>query len=290
MKNSKKQKQAYNLDFQPAQTKRSENLTRFLLGFGAIFLLLGIASAYLLHKDGLLDQIIGTYFSTAEPETEPEEDVWDYSGSATILLCQTDAARQELRFVAVVRADAGKRQLTIFPLSSKMKAPWGDSEITLEQALREGGFRQLKAAVTALTEAPVDRYVSADDSGFTKAVNAMGIVTVQVEKRIVYRSEAFGVTMAEGTQPLGGDPLLRYFRYLNTLKEDGPAIQGELLKKVLETYLVPGNAETPEQMEKAFGSLVNLLETDISVTDFYTRREMIQALLTCGELRVECGE
>ena len=75
--------------------------------------------------------------------------------------------------------------------------------------------------------------------------------------------------------------LLRYFRYLGTLEEGGALAQGELLARVLETYLT--KAMDAQQLEKRFNGLMNVpLDTDISVNDFYTRREMLLAILASG--------
>ena len=271
-------KRKYDLVFQPGEKRRVDFLLRFLLGFGAIFLLLLVTSIFFAQRDGLLDQIISTYFRPTQPQIEPDPDAWNYSGKVVFLLCETDAARQELRFAALVHADAAKKELLVQPLPPGAKLTLEGRETTLERALREGGVKRLEAAAEALTGAAVDRYISGDDDGFVRAVNIMGSVAVKLEEGIRYRSPAFGITLAQGTQRLQGDMLLRYFRYLGTLDE-GDRAQGELLRILLESYLTPQNAEA---LEQRFGSLVSLLDTDISITDFYARRELLQALLTGG--------
>ena len=270
----------YTLEFQPAQKRRRDLITRFFLGFGAIILLLVIASAFAAQKDGAIDRIINAYFRPTEPETEAEEGAWNYEGSALFLLCETDAAAQNLRFVFLARVNAGRRQITIFPLSPQAKAPVGAREITLEQALREGGVKALQTAAEALTETRIDRYIASDDNGFTKTINTLGSVTVKLDERISYNSPRdFTLTLAEGTQRLQGDMLLRYFRYLGTLKEDPPMRQGALLALVLETYLVPKNADSPEKLEQKFSMLVNSIQTDVSVMDLSANRDLLLALL-----------
>ncbi|MDR0531614.1 MAG: LCP family protein [Oscillospiraceae bacterium] len=268
----------YDLEFQPVRKRRAGLVLRFLLGFGAIALLLAVISVVVMQKDGLLDQLIGVYFSPTEPTTEADEHAWNYGGSAVFLLSITDDAGQALRFAALVRADMAQRELDIFPLTPNTKAPVEGQEITLVQALKEGGAKQLKLAVEALTDSPVDRYLTAGDDEFVKLINLMGSVTVQVPKRIHYSSASFTLTLAQGSQRLQGDMLLRYFRWLGTQKDNG-AGQGELLKRVLESYLVPGNADSPENMERRFNNVMNLIQTDISVTDYYQNKELLMALL-----------
>ena len=273
-------KQPYDLEFQPKERRRRDQMLRFLGGFCAIVLLLGIVSAIALQKDGLVDQLLGALHPTEAP-TEPPEGAWTHTGSALFLLCGTDDKQQGLRFCALVRADITNRQLHVFPLSSKAIAPWEGNELPLEQALREGGPKELKTAVEALIEGTIDRYICSNDSGFVKAVNLLGSVTVQVDRRIVYRGADFTLTLAEGSQRLQGDMLLRYFRYLGTLEEGAALAQGELLKRVLETYLAkPTDAE---QLESRFNSLMNILQTDVTVNDFSPRQKMLLDILAEGD-------
>ncbi|MDR2687821.1 MAG: LCP family protein [Oscillospiraceae bacterium] len=272
-------KQPYNLEFQPKERRRRDQVLRFLGGFCAIVLLLGIVSAIALQRDGLVDRLLGALRPTEAP-TEPPEDGWTHTGSALLLLCGTDDRQQDLRFCALVRADMAQRQIHVFPLSPQAMAPHESGERTLEQALRDGGPKALKAAAEALTEGTVDRYICSTDSGFVTAVNALGSVTVRVGGRIRYRGADFTLTLAEGTQRLQGDMLLRYFRYLGALEEGAALAQGELLARVLETYIAkPMDAK---QLDALFDSLMNILHTDIARIDFVSRQELLLDILAAG--------
>ena len=256
----------YDLDFQPAQRRHRDQVTRILLGFGAILLLLVIASAFALQRDGFIDNL---FSQTTVPETT-EEGAWTHTGSAVFLLAAHDNAAQNLHFAMLARIDIQQRGIEIIPLNP--------NEASLVKALREGGARGLQTAAEALTETRVDRYIAGSDNAFVRAVNTMGSVTVQSEG-IRHRSPEFTLTLAQGTQRLQGDMLLRYFRYLGTFDEDPPLRQGGLLKLVLETYLVPRHAETDDMLENRFTTLENLLETNISVSDFYSQLNMLMDLL-----------
>ena len=274
-------KRAYDLEFKPRERRRRDQALRFLGGFCAIVLLLGIVSAVALQRDGLVDQLLDALRPT-EASTEPPEGAWLHTGSALFLLCETDVAQRNLRFCALVRVDIAGQRLFIHPLSPQAVGAIEGHELTLEQALREGGPKELKAAVEGMTEGTVDRYICSNDDGFKRAVNLMGSVTVTVEEGINYnvpRSD-FSLILAKGIQPLSGDPLLRYFRYLGTLGEEAALAQGVLLQRVLETYLAkPLDAG---QLESRFNSLMNMIQTDISAMDFYTRQELLLAILAQG--------
>ncbi len=267
--------QKYGLDFQPKERRKRDQMLRFLGGFGAILLLLGIVSAVALQRGDLIDQIIDALHPT-ESTTEAPKNEWAYTGKAQFLLCETDDKEQSLRFCALVEVDAAQKQIHIFPLAPDAKTPYEGSERTLEQALKAGGPKELKAAVEALSERTVDRFISSTDTNFVKAINVMGSVTVQVKKKINYRGDPT-LILAEGSQRLQGDRLLRYFRYLGTLK-DGTQQQGELLKGALETYFE--KEMTEDKLEDYFNSLMNLVHTDLSIKDFFPRRNMLLSMLT----------
>jgi|GEM_PF-1696223 len=271
------QKDRYELEFQPARKRRMVVVWRFMAGGCAIALLLAVVSVILLQKDGLVSDIKEAYFGQTEPE-ETGPAPWNYDGSAVFLLSATDNEKQELRFVFLVRADMAKRELHIHPLAPDTLVPDGEGEISLNRAQKAGGAKRLKEAVEALTESPVDRYITTTDDGFMRVVNAMGDISVKVEERIDYRTEDFGVTLAQGTYPLDGDRFLRYVRYLGTLP-NGPEAQGEALVLLLQTYLVPSNGGSPAQLEKQFTRLVDILETDVYAMEFQAQQLLLQALL-----------
>jgi len=284
-------RQPYNLEFQPKERRRRDQALRFLGGFCAIVLLLGIVSAIALQRDGLVDQLLGALRPTEAP-TEPPEDDWPHTGSALFLLCGTDDKQQNLRFCALARVDITQRKVHIFPLPPRTMAPHGGAapgegrERSLEQALRDGGPKELKAAVEALTESAVDRYICSGDSGFVMAMNLVlpKGVSVQVPARINYTGSDFTLTLSEGKLSLHTDDrLLRYFRYLGTLEEGGTLAQGELLARVLETYLDRGDAQ---QLETLFYSLMNILQadqTDITAKDFVAHKKLLVDILAHGD-------
>ena len=278
-------KQSYSLEFQPKERRHRDQVMRFLGGFFAIVLLLGIVSAVALFREDLWAQFQGALNPT-ETATEPPEDFWTHTGSAALLLCETDDEQQSLRFCILVRADISNRKIHIFPLSPKALTPHETGERTLEQALREGGPKELKAAAEALTEGTIDRFICSGDSAFVSAVNRLtgltGSVTVHVEERIDYHSADLDFLITKGENvPLSGDSLLRYFRYLGTLGENGTPAQGGLMQRVLEACL--SSKPDAQALESLFNTLMNMLQTDVTVNDFYTRRAMLLDILASGD-------
>jgi hypothetical protein len=269
------------LEFQTATQRRFARTGRFLLGFAAILLVLGTFSFAALYRSGMLDQWFGEPTGPTEATTQEEKSgVWRHTGTATFLLAVTDNDRQDLRLLLLLRADLAERSLRVTALDPGAQAEAGNERGTLRQHLSRGGLKQLTAAAAAAAGIPVDRYVGSREDDFVKAVNLIGSVTVELDKAVRYRSPAFSITLAEGRQRLQGDMLLRYFRYLDTQGAAGRRRQGELFCRMLDSYLMPANAD---KAEERFDALINLVQTNISVLDFDGNLAALQDLMRSGD-------
>jgi len=252
------------IDFNPEQRRHRDFLTRFALGFGVLLLVLAVLSAVSLQRGGFLENLLNRELTTIVVE---DPDAWTYTGETTLLIAVHDNHAQHLRFVFLLHVNIAQRSIHVQPIEA--------GEGLLDAALRTGGVRGLQQAVDTLTGTPATRYIAARDSDFIRWINAMRVVPVQVDERIDHRGE-FTLTLAEGSQRLQGDMLLRYLRYLGT---HSPAAQAELFAHVLRTYMVPRHAQSHVVLEARFSTLTSILTTDISHPDFFTRRDMLMALL-----------
>ncbi|MCL2445681.1 MAG: LCP family protein [Oscillospiraceae bacterium] len=253
------------IDFNPDQHRRREFLTRFALGFGVVLFMLAVLSAVALQRGDFFENLLNRELTTLEAH---DPDAWAHTGETTLLIAVHDNAAQNLRMVFLLHVDIAQRRFVVEPVVA--------GEGLLDAALRTtGSVRGLQQTVDILTNTPTARYIAARDADFIRWINAMGIVPVQVNERIDHRGD-FTLTLAEGSQRLQGDMLLRYFRYLGTHSAQA---QAELFAHVLRTYLVPRHASSHAVLETRFGNLTGILTTDISHPDFFSRRDMLMALL-----------
>lgn len=257
-------KKQANIEFNPEQRRRRDFFTRFALGFGVLLFVLVVLSAVALQRGDFFDDLFNRELTTMEAV---DPDAWAHTGDATLLIAVHDNSAQHLRMVFLLHANIAQRRFVVEPITA------GDG--LLDAALRTGGVRSLQQTVDTLTGTPSARYIAARDADFIRWINAMGVVPVQVDERIDHRGE-FTLTLAEGSQRLQGDMLLRYFRYLGT---HSPQAQAQLFAHVLQTYMVPRHAQSNAVLENRFGSLTGNLTTDISHPDFFARRDMLMALL-----------
>jgi len=253
-----------NIEFNPDQRRKRDVFTRFALGFGVVLFALAVLSAVVLQRSDFFDDLFNRELTTIEAH---DPDAWAHTGETTLLIAVHDNAAQHLRFVFLLQADITQRRFVVEPVTA--------GEGLLDAALRTGGVRGLQQAVDILTDTPSARYIAGRDADFIRFINAMGVVPVQVPQHIDHRGD-FTLTLAEGSQRLQGDMLLRYLRYLGT---HSPQAQAELFAHILRTHMVPRHAQSHAVLETRFGHLTGNLTTDISHPDFFARRDMLMALL-----------
>jgi len=273
----------YDIEFQHEKQRRRDQITRFALGFGAILLLLIIASVFVWQREGIFDN----WFSNDPTTTQyPEEDsdAWVHRGEGVFLISAHDNSRQNLFFAMLLEVDVTRRHMQVTPLDPQATTTYRGQEVTLEQALQQGGVRSLQNAAVALTQLSIDRYIAADERAFVRYINAMGRIAVNLDEGIDFAADDFRLRLVQGDNPLQGDMLLRYFRYLGI--HENLAQQGELFAQILQTYLVPRNAQTTAMLEARFHSLGDILNTDISVADFFANRDMLMDLLASEMLEI----
>lgn len=274
---------ARKLEFKTEKELRKLRTRRIIVGFIAFVAVFSVVSVFVLLR--YYDFDLGNIFDGRVEETSEGEttsvDLSPLSGEANILLCCTDSGAEKLYFVSVVRADLDARRLFVCPLSPEAEALGAGAKATLNAHLAVGGMPRLIDAVQNLTGVKISRYVSGDESGFRDAVNEAGGLTVTVNERIEYRSDALFLILPTGKQTLRGDMALKYLRYCLTKGEEGLPEQGAILCSLLDGAVTQANLDDGDEL---YRSLVNLLDTDISIIDFTNAKPLISLLISSGEM------
>jgi LCP family protein required for cell wall assembly len=89
-------------------------------------------------------------------------------------------------------------------------------EDRINQAYAYGGIRRAKAVMENLTGIPIDHYAIIAFGGFVEIIDALGGITLEVEKPIQVGIEGHRVYIPAGTQELDGLEALAYARYRGT--------------------------------------------------------------------------
>jgi len=86
-----------------------------------------------------------------------------------------------------------------------------------------------------------------------------------VHEQINYRKSDFSIMLIEGEQKLRGDDLLKYMEYCKYIGDEGLDLQSEAVGMMLTQYI---NADNLAKSDDLFSSIINNVESDITVMDF----------------------
>ena len=200
---------------------------RFLLG-GLIVMLLSataVASAVLLQVHETIEVFQNE--STPIPGIKSVLDEVDPGGPQTILVLGSDGRYGEKGVpvrsdtMMVVRLDPDKNATAVMsiPRDLRVSVP-GHGQRRINEAFALGGPRLSVRTVKALLGIPISHVVNVNFNGFQRAVNRLGCVFVDVDRR--YFNDRGGpggyatIDLKPGYQKLCGSDSLDYVRYRHT--------------------------------------------------------------------------
>lgn len=256
------------------QDKRG-SIKRFICAFLAFALVFGSISAAVIIKnnDISLKSIFG------KDDGEPVSDTGDEStantqsigGSMNFLLYCTDSSTGDFYFITVVTADMDNKTFVVRPIST------GNPEYL--RALKTGGSKELIEAVKETEEISIDKYIASNTETFALAVNYMGGLEYSVDNRIEYRTDEYTLILTRGNQTIKGETLMKYFRYCNTLGDDGLRTQGLLISAMLDSYI---NSENVKKGITIYQKLLAKLNSDSDISYIEATRGMEILQIFCA--------
>lgn len=115
---------------------------------------------------------------------------------------------------------------------------------------------------------PVDNYIKVDFAGFERVVDALGGITLNIEKRMQYTDNAGGlkIDLKPGYQHLDGKRALEYVRFRHDAMGDIGRVgrQEEFLKAIAAEAFKPSNFLT---LPKVIRETMRIIETDMSIIE-----------------------
>jgi LCP family protein required for cell wall assembly len=138
-----------------------------------------------------------------------------------------------------------------------------------------GGPELLKKTVSGVLDLPIHYYIRVDFNGFTKFIDALGGVTVNVDKAIsdpFYPAEDMQgykpFYIKSGSQKLDGATALKYARSRETTSDfDRARRQQQLLIAVKEKVVSLGILANPKKMSDMINILGEHLRTDMQIKE-----------------------
>lgn len=188
----------------------------------------------------------------------------------TFLLLGSDTRGEErgrADTIIVARLCPVEKRLVLvsIPRDYQVEIPgYGTRKINAAYAL--GGARLMIETVSQYLGIEINHYAVIDFQGFKNVVDALGGVTINVEKRM-YEKGHSNINLYPGVQRLNGDQALAYVRFRHDREGDFGRIrrQQQFLKALQDELL---KASSIPKYPRIASIIAENVETDLSVSDF----------------------
>lgn len=155
-----------------------------------------------------------------------------------------DVGRSDTLFVMTVDTNTKEVAMLSIPRDTRVKIP-GKSWDKINHAYALGGQKLTQQAVEGLLGIKIDHYIEINFAGFKKIIDAMGGVTIDVEKRMYYNDPydddgGLVIDLRPGVQHMDGRNAIHYVRYRDEEGDIGRVErQQNFLKAVLNEVASP---------------------------------------------------
>lgn len=174
-----------------------------------------------------------------------------------------DKGRSDTMFVVTIDTNTKETSLLSVPRDTRVKIP-GFGWDKINHAYAEGGVKLSRQAAEDFLGIPIDYAAVINFAGFYKIVDAVGGVTINVEKRMYYEDpyDNLVIDFKPGVQKMDGKTAIKYVRYRG---EDGDLgrieRQQKFIKAMLQEVATPAVLTRIPAIIKEAGAVV---KTDMS--------------------------
>ena len=227
---------------------------------GAIFLLLLLVGTALLK---------GGFKPAAGPGEADHHDEIKYVMIMGVDRRADDAGRSDTLMVTAVDVDTSRAALLSIPRDTRV-AIEGNGYDKINHAYAFGGHKLTQQTVENLLGVKMDHYILIDTKAFSRIIDAIGGVDLNVEKRMYYEDPwddngGLVIDLYPGEQHLDGDRAIQYVRYRDGEGDIGRVgRQQKFMKAVLATIISPDMLPRLPQLVEEVRKAV---ETDMTVTE-----------------------
>lgn len=156
-----------------------------------------------------------------------------------------DVGRSDTMMVVTVDTSTKQVSLLSIPRDTRVKIP-GYGWDKINHAFANGGYKLSLKTVEDLLGIPMDYYVLINFAAFNKIVDAVGGVTIDVEKRMYYEDpyDNLIIDLDPGEQKLDGRTAIKYVRYRDEEGDIGRISRQQkfikaMLNEVASPFILP---------------------------------------------------
>lgn len=158
--------------------------------------------------------------------------------------------------IILARLDPKKKATALMslPRDLKVQIP-GRGTDKINAAYEDGGPALTLRTVKALTGLPINHVINVDFGGFERAINALGCIYIDVDRRYFNDTAAYAyINIQPGYQRLCGQKALQYARFRH---EDTDLVRGirqqEVIRATKQQAGISGLIEKRDKLERIFG-------------------------------------
>lgn len=180
-----------------------------------------------------------------------------------------DVGRSDTLFVVTVDTNTKEVAMLSVPRDTRVKIP-GKGWDKINHAYAFGGHKLAQEAVEGLLGIKIDHHILINIAGFKKIIDAIGGVTIDVEKRMYYNDPyddngGLVIDLRKGVQHMDGDTAIQYVRYRDEEGDIGRVErQQKFLKAVLNEVASPSVITKIPAIIKEISSVV---KSDLSTSE-----------------------
>ncbi len=174
-----------------------------------------------------------------------------------------EPARADTIMVMSINQDTDEVALISIPRDARVEIPGRGMDKINHAMAYKGELRLMISTVEKLLGVPMHHYVYTNFAGFTRIIDTLGGVTINVEKAMYHESVYLPIDLQPGVQDLNGAQALSYVRYRGDGDFNRMLRQQNFLKAVASETLKPATfLKLPVLLEQ----IARHVRTDMSIT------------------------
>ena len=228
----------------------------------------------------ILSGMVGAFFANALVDNKPDYNEDDKKGmlvakdKATVMIMGVDeraddVGRSDTLMIATLDSDKNQAALLSVPRDTRVKIK-GHGFDKINAAYAYGGRKLTQETIESLLNTHIEHYIKINVHGFTKIIDALGGIDIDVEKRMYYEDPwdddgGLYIDLQPGMQHMDGKTAITYVRYRDEEGDIGRIKrQQNFMKAVMDKLVSP---TIIPKLPAIVSAVSDSVETDMSVSE-----------------------
>ena len=228
----------------------------------------------------ILSGMVGAFFANALVDNKPDYNEDDKKGmlvakdKATVMIMGVDeraddVGRSDTLMIATLDSDKNQAALLSVPRDTRVKIK-GHGFDKINAAYAYGGRKLTQETIESLLNTHINHYIKINVHGFTKIIDALGGIDIDVEKRMYYEDPwdddgGLYIDLQPGMQHMDGKTAITYVRYRDEEGDIGRIKrQQNFMKAVMDKLVSP---TIIPKLPAIVSAVSDSVETDMSVSE-----------------------